>query len=120
MLLNLRENFQRNRQSAASIFERNNRIAACPNRLQKRPYLCPQRLFLFDRRLNYFDLRIRTRLALVSADREYHHILPSIINRDILPRLKKPQLADPLGRNPAGGKVRYASGFKLYAGIGNV
>src|SRR5947207_15954728 len=110
MLLNLRENLQRDREGAASIFERNNRIAARPNRLQKRPYLCPQRLFRFDRRLNYFDLRIRRRLALLGADREYHHILPSIINRDILPRLKKPQLADPLGRDTAGGKVRHAPG----------
>ena len=52
--------------------------------------------------------------------RKHQHFLPSVIERNILSRLEESQLAHPLRRNPARGKVRNAPGLKLQPHVRNV
>src|ERR1700719_3133049 len=47
---------------------------------------------------------------LTTLDRECDRFLTAVVERDVLARLKEAQLADPLGREPAGGQVRNTPG----------
>src|SRR5882724_4326202 len=92
----------------ASIWERTSRATAKARR-QKSPNLGPQRLFGSNRWFINLDFGVGGRAAFVASDRECQHVLPTVVNGYILPRLKEPQLADPLGRNSAGGEVGHTS-----------
>ena len=66
------------------------------------------------------NLRIDRRSPGISANAENRHILPSVVERNVLLWLKEPQLAHPLGRNPAGGEIRHTSRCELQTHIGNI
>ena len=120
MLLNLRKDFQRYCKRATPVFQRDSRIAARPDRLQERANLRAQRLLLLDRGLKNFDLRIRRGLAGAVTNCEDHHILAAVINRNILLRLEKSQLAHTLGRDPAGSEVSDTSRLELNSRVRDV
>ena len=51
---------------------------------------------------------------------EDQHFLATVVERNILPRLKETQLAHPLGGNPAGREIRDAARFQLQTHVRNV
>jgi len=82
-----------------------------------------QRLLGRNRGPGDSDLRICggiRRCQAILTDSEDQYLLASVIERNVLSRLEKAQLAHPLGGNPAGGKVRDAAGLQLQAHIGDV
>src|SRR5438093_10490524 len=81
-----------------------------------------KRFFLDDGWFGDFDLRIDGRIAgaLVIVHTEHKHILTGIVDRNVLLRLEKSQLAHAPGRNPSGGEVGHAPLIAFHADVGYV
>src|SRR2546425_13123238 len=78
-----------------------------------------KRFFLDDCWFGDFDLRIDGRIAgaLVIVHTEHKHILTGIVDRNVLLRLEKSQLAHALSRNPAGGEVGHAARIEFHPDV---
>src|ERR1039458_4501817 len=123
VLANCGDNVEGERECAASVTERHDRRGTLSHCMEKRSQLRVQRFFRSDRRLAYLNLRIdgwSARSGPILAYREDEHLLPSIVDRDILPGLEEAQLAHALRGNAAGREVSHASRFELQPHIGDV
>src|SRR2546425_11061039 len=81
-----------------------------------------KRFFLDDGWFGDFDLRIDRRIAgaLVIVHTEHEHILTGIVDRNVLLRLEKSQLAHALGGNPAGGEVGDTARLEFHADVRDI
>src|SRR2546430_16672495 len=81
-----------------------------------------KRFFLDDGWFGDFDLRIDGRIAgaLVIVHTEHKHILTGIVDRNVLLRLEKSQLAHALGKNPAGGEIGHTARIEFHTDVRNV
>ena len=82
-----------------------------------------QRFFRSHRWFRHPNLRVdggSARRISIGSDGEDEHFLASIVDRDVLLRLKETQLAHALGGDAAGREVGHASGFEFQPHIGDV
>src|ERR1700680_2975366 len=113
MLLNFSKNCESDIQRAKALFARNRRPAAIPDGLEERFDFQAQRLVFGHRERLKSDL-------LAARNRERHCLLLLIIERDVLMRLKEPQLADALGGDAASSEVGDTAARKGEAYVGDV
>src|SRR6266568_7164799 len=82
-----------------------------------------ERLFGNHRGLRNLDLWIhgwRSNLVAILAHGEDRDILPAVVERNVLPRLKEAQLSDSLGRHSAGSEIGYATGVEFHANVRDI
>src|ERR1700733_483585 len=123
MLTNSGDDIERQGQGAALVFQRNARSGTVRDRMQERLQLRVQRLFLSDGRFGNLDLRIYRRhssIFSVLPDGKDKHLLPAIVEGNILSRLKKSQLAHSFRGNAAGGKVCDTPGLQFQTDVCNI
>jgi len=103
----------------ASIFERDNRLGASAHGFDKSFDFGEKGFFGSDGRFCDLDLRIDARFSR-AAHRKHEHILAPVVDRYVLPLLKKPQLAHAFGGDAAGGEIGHATGGEFDANIGDI
>ena len=98
-------NIQRYFQRSATFLESNNWCRPGAHRIQKCAYFSVERFLGCDWRFKHLDLRIRGRNAFGCriSYAEYDDVLPTIVERDVLLRLKESELAYTLCGNAARG-----------------
>src|SRR3954451_23709842 len=95
---------------ASAVFQRDHRGGSFTDGAQKRSQLSMKRFLGSDRRLGYADLRIDGGSArAVGPDGEDQHLLATVIEGNVLARLKESQFSNALGGDAAGGEVRDAA-----------
>src|SRR5580698_4692481 len=123
VITNGRDNFQRQGKGAMTVFQRHRRRRAMMHGFKERLKFSVQRFLGGDGRLAHADLRVdrgSCRRLSICRDREDQNFLPPIIERDILPRLKKAQLAHALRRDAAGGEIRDTSRLEFQPYVGDI
>ena len=122
---------ERQGQRGPAILNRYKRFSALPDSFKKGSQLSLQRLAGVDCRLldvdagdrpgaggRAFASHQRHSRGLIHLNRDY--ILPGIVDRDVLMRLKKTQFADALRADPAGGEISHTSRLKLQSHIRDI
>lgn len=122
-------------QGCACLLAGNERRGACPNGLEEGEKLETKRFARGDGRLvkaeggatrcqrrgcrdELWVLELRGCGAGVDADDQ--QVLPGIVDRDVLMRLKETKLADAFGRDAAGGEVGDATGVELDTNVRDI
>src|SRR5664279_72166 len=127
------DHLHRQGEDSAAIFQRYLRRRAIAHSAQEALQLRPQRFLLRNRGSKRRDARkgggsnacrikwVQTgRVEGWVVHRQHQYILPGVIERNVLPRLKEAQLADALGAHAAGGEVGDAAGLEFHAHVGDV